>query len=105
MSGTIKQLTTKDFSNKTDKGISVFDFFSKDCGPCRMILPILEKTSQEMEGKARFYKVDVEQDRALAIQFRVQSLPAIFVMKDGVVKSQFVGMTDRLKIIKAIKEA
>ena len=76
-------LTTKSFSTAVSNGISIIDFFAPWCGPCRMIAPIFEKLSIEFDGKAKFYKVDIDQDSKIAADYGVISIPTIIVFSNG----------------------
>ena len=56
----------------------IIDFYSKSCRPCMMLLPIMEKMSEEYEGDLTIYKVNVDEEPALAKAFRVKGLPVIY---------------------------
>ena len=60
------------------------DFFATWCGPCKMLAPEIEKLADELEGKAKTLKVDVDQEQALAMRYGVQSIPTLIVFKNGV---------------------
>ena len=68
----------------------VVDLWAEWCGPCKTLGPILEKVIDETEG-VELAKVDVDKNPAIANAFRVQSIPAVFAMKDGKVVDGFVG--------------
>ncbi len=67
------------------------DFWAEWCGPCRAIAPILETLAEELDGKLRIAKVDVDHNSAIAAQFQVKSIPTLLVLKDGKVAEQMVG--------------
>jgi putative thioredoxin len=69
----------------------VIDLWAEWCGPCRTLGPILEKVIAATDGKVVLAKVDVDENRAIAEAFRVQSIPAVFAVKDGAVVDGFVG--------------
>jgi len=69
----------------------VVDLWAEWCGPCKTLGPILEKVVAEAGGRVALAKVDIEANRGLAASFRVQSIPAVFAIRDGQVVDQFVG--------------
>jgi thioredoxin 1 len=83
-------LTEDNFKEEVEKGVTLVDFWAEWCGPCQIMLPILDELTTKMEGKAKIAKVNVDENPALAAQFRVMSIPTILVMKDGEVVEQLV---------------
>ena len=68
------------------------DFYADWCGPCRMLVPTLERLSTEFAGRAKIVKVNVDEESALASQFQVSSIPTLIVVADG----KLVGRTSGL---------
>lgn len=64
--------------------VVVYDFTATWCGPCRMLAPILEGMSAEYPSdKVKFYKIDVDDNRDLAMKFQISAVPAVGFCKDG----------------------
>ena len=61
----------------------VVDFWALWCGPCRMMAPAFEKVSQDMQGRARFVKVNTEAEQDLAAKFNIRSIPTLAVFSGG----------------------
>ncbi|WP_027626980.1 thioredoxin [Terrisporobacter glycolicus] len=74
-----------------EEGIVVVDFFANWCGPCKMLAPIFEELSNEMEGKTQFIKVDVDQSVDIAREYGVQSIPTMTIIKNGQPVETMVG--------------
>jgi putative thioredoxin len=69
----------------------VVDLWAEWCGPCKTLGPILEKVVDATNGQVVLAKVDVDANRAIAQAFQVQSIPAVYAMRDGKVVDGFVG--------------
>jgi thioredoxin 1 len=67
------------------------DFWTETCPPCRMVAPVLDELATEYKGKARIAKVNAAENLQLASQFRVNAVPAFFLVKNGEVVEQMVG--------------
>jgi putative thioredoxin len=71
--------------------VVVVDLWAPWCGPCQTLGPIIEKVVDETNGQAVLVKVDIDQNPGIQQAFRVQSIPAVFALKDGQVVDGFVG--------------
>ncbi len=69
----------------------VVDLWAEWCGPCKTLGPILEQVVAETGGKVVLAKIDVDTNRQAAAAFQVQSIPAVYALKDGKVVDGFVG--------------
>lgn len=72
----------------------IADFWAAWCGPCRTMAPIFEKTAAELEPRARFVKIDVDAEQALAARYRVSSIPSLFLFKAGKIAASHTGTAD-----------
>ena len=101
----VLKLDSSTFDDVTANGVTLVDFWAEWCGPCRMLLPTLEEVAAEVDGIANVGKVNVDEEQELAMRFSVRSIPALFVLKDGEVVNQFVGVQDKATLVNAIKNA
>ncbi|MCG9723678.1 thioredoxin TrxA [Shewanella sp. Isolate7] len=61
----------------------VLDFWAPWCGPCKMIAPILDQLAEEMGGKVKIAKMNVDDNQATPAQFGIRGIPTMIVFKDG----------------------
>ena len=74
---------------KSEKPVLI-DFYATWCGPCRMVSPIVEQIANE-HPEYLVCKVNVDEEPALAKEFGIMSIPALFVIKDGEIADSVVG--------------
>ena len=72
-------------------GVAAVDFSATWCGPCRMLAPIMDELSEELDGKVGFYNCDVDENGGLAANFGITNIPAVAVLKDGKLIDMAVG--------------
>ena len=80
-----------DVLDKSNDVAVVVDLWAEWCGPCKTLGPILEKVIDATGGKVVLAKVDVDANPGLSDAFKVQSIPAVYAMKDGKVVDGFMG--------------
>ena len=104
MSSAIK-VTGDNFEAEVLKsGVPVLvDFWAEWCGPCRMVLPIVEEISVELAGQAKVCKVNVDEAPDLASRFDVASIPTLLIFKNGQVVDQMVGALPKVRLIEKLK--
>ena len=81
----------------------VVDFWAEWCGPCRMIGPALEEISNEMAGKVKIAKVNVDENPQIASQLGIRSIPALMMFKGGQVVAQKIGAAPKGDLTKWIQ--
>jgi putative thioredoxin len=80
-----------DVVDRSHQAVVIVDLWAPWCGPCRTLTPILEQTVGETDGKAVLAKVNIDENPAVSQAFRVQSIPAVYALKDGQVVDGFMG--------------
>ena len=96
----IKHINSEEFEKEvlTSKDIVLVDFYADWCGPCKMIAPILE----EMED-ASIYKINVDEEQDLAMQYGIMSIPCLISFKDGKEYKRSVGLVEKETISELLK--
>lgn len=98
----IVNVTDQSFKNEVEStGTVLVDFWAPWCGPCKMIAPVLEELDQEMEGKVKIAKLNVDDNPDTTSRFGVMSIPTLIVFKDGQPVDKVIGFQpkDALKSV------
>ena len=85
---------------ESDKPV-LLDFWASWCGPCRMVSPILDEIANE-HPEIKVGKINVDEQRELAAQFNVMSIPTLVVVRDGEVTNQTVGARPKEQILQLL---
>ena len=88
-------INEENYEEITKNGIIVVDFYADWCGPCKMMAPILEETSEEYKGKVVFGKLDTDANQNIAMANRIMSIPTFFFFKDGELVERVTGMINK----------
>ncbi|HEV7517085.1 MAG TPA: thioredoxin [Thermoanaerobaculia bacterium] len=67
------------------------DFWATWCGPCRMVAPVLDEIADEMDGKVRIAKLNVDENQQTAYKFQVASIPTFILFKGGQMADRMLG--------------
>lgn len=98
--------TDQNFDSDVMKGsqLSVVDFWAEWCGPCRMLGPTVEAIADEMAGKIKVYKMNVDENPNVPTRFHIRGIPTILFFKNGQAVDQLVGNHPKDTIIGVIQK-
>ena len=99
----VNQISKDEFQKEVleAKGIVLVDFYAQWCGPCKMIAPLVDDLSKEIDN-VKFVKIDVDENPDLITQYSIFSIPTFLLFKDGQVINQFVGALSKEGFVKEI---
>ena len=92
----------ENFASETKSGLALIDFYADWCGPCKMLLPVLDELAPEIEETAKIIKVDIDESRTIAAQFKVMRIPTLVLLKDGEVVFQEEGFKPKEVLMELI---
>lgn len=88
-------LTATDANFESDilkgTGLSLIDFWAEWCGPCRLLGPTVESLADELVGKLKVYKMNVDENPGTPSKFHIRGIPTILFFKNGQMVDQLVG--------------
>ena len=87
-------------SNKT----VLIDFYADWCGPCKMMAPVVKELAEELQGKAKVGKINVDENQDLAMEYNVMSIPTLLIFKNGKEFKRFVGVRDKHELLKELNQ-
>ncbi|MFQ3542566.1 thioredoxin [Halobacillus rhizosphaerae] len=100
----IVKATDQNFTEETNDGLVLADFWAPWCGPCKMIAPVLEELDEEMSDQVKIVKLDVDENQETAGKFGVMSIPTLLLFKDGKVVDQVIGFQPKEALAELISK-
>ena len=100
-------ITAANFENEvlhSDKPV-LLDFYANWCGPCKMLSPVLRELAEENAEALKVGKINVDEQRELAMRFQVSSIPMLVVFKDGKAVAKSVGYRPKSEIAAMLESA
>ncbi len=93
----VKVIDKNGFENEVLKSErpAVVDFWASWCGPCKMLAPLIEQLSEEYEGKIDFYKLNIDENPEIAMEYKIMSIPTVMVFDGGAPEGKLVGYREK----------
>ncbi|MFZ2285943.1 MAG: thioredoxin [Bacteroidales bacterium] len=101
----IEHLTAQNFTNKTKSGVVLVDFWADWCMPCKMMAPILNEVAVATDGKAKLYKLNVDEQQQIAAKYGIRNIPTMILFKDGKEVERIIGVKPKDYIVSSINKA
>lgn len=100
-------VTDANFSAEVERSPlpTLLDMWAPWCGPCRIIAPVIEELAEEMAGRARVGKLNVDENPITAQRFNIQGIPALLVLKGGREIDRIVGVQPKSEIVRRLELA
>ena len=98
-------LSESNFDTQIQNAVVLVDFWATWCEPCRVQGPIVESLAEQLQGKAKVAKLDVDAAPKVAKRFNINSIPTLVIFKNGKPVKQFVGVTKAETLLAAITAA
>ena len=98
----VKEIKDTEYEKVIEKGKVVIDCYAPWCGPCKMISPIIDKLSEEINNVS-FYKINVDDAEKITSDFNIMSIPTILIFEDGKLKEKVVGFKSKSELEELIK--
>ena len=89
---------------KQEKRMVFMDCYTSWCGPCKMLSPVLDELAAEYSDRARFCKVNVEDEPELSARFGIASIPTLIFFKNGEILKKTVGYREKDELEETLKE-
>ena len=97
----IEKIQNNDLHRALESAYAVVDFSAVWCGPCQMLAPVLEEVAAQMQDVA-FFQVDTDENMELAVQYGIQSIPTLLLLKNGRPVDRALGFMPKSKLVSFI---
>jgi len=91
------------FKNQINSGVTLIDFWAPWCMPCKIQGPIVSEVADELKDKAAICKLNIDENKKIAGELGIRSIPTIIIFKNGKIANQLVGVKSKSALLKAVK--
>ncbi|MDV7694108.1 thioredoxin [Pediococcus parvulus] len=93
-------ITSYNIDEETADGLVLVDFWAPWCGPCKMLEPVLDQLEPNYKGKIKFGKLNVDHQQEIAEKYKIMSIPALVLFRDGKAVEKVTGLYPQDKLTK-----
>ncbi len=93
----VHKITDSTYVQEISKGLVLVDFWAEWCGPCKMLAPIMEELSNEM-NEVKFTKINIDENQEMATQLNITAIPTMVLYKDGVIVDRVTSMMPKAQL-------
>ena len=98
----MQELSENEFDGAIAQGFTLVDFSAEWCGPCKALLPTINKLATEYAGRMSVYEVDIDKTQSIALKCGVMSVPTLILFRQGKPVERIVGMVSERDLRKKI---
>ncbi len=100
MSALVNEVNAENFEAEVLKSadLVLIDFWAEWCGPCKRIAPTVESIAEKYQGKAKVFKMNVDENQGTPMRYNIRGIPTMLLFKDGQPVAQKVGAAPRSQI-------
>ena len=99
---TIREIKEAEFDETVKSGVVLVDFWAPWCSSCRMLSKVIEQAAPAASASAVIAKVNIDEERELAIRFQVSNLPRLILFKNGEAVQDLTGVQSRPKLVELL---
>jgi len=98
----VKEIKENEFKEVIKEGKVLVDCFATWCGPCKMLSPVLDEISNEVDTY-KFYKLDIDDSEEVAEEYGIMSIPTLLIFIDGKLTEKIVGLKSKQELKEILK--
>ena len=96
-------LTDENFNKTIKEGVTLVDFWAPWCMPCKIQNPVINQIADELNGKAKICKINVDEHKKTATEMKIRNIPNIIIFKNGEAVKQLIGVKPKHTLLKAVQ--
>jgi thioredoxin 1 len=104
MSEFVKEVKDAEFQAAVASGTTVIDFWAPWCGPCKAIAPLLEELADEYGGRLVVAKMNVDEEKEVASEYGIMSIPTLLLFKDGKLVAKKAGSAPKAALKEFVEQ-